>query len=157
MKAKKLNVIDVIALVLVLAVGIFVGSKLVGNSTGTTVAPEMMSVSYVVKAEGVDEGIYESVQKYIPSSLMASGTLYNGEIVAVTQEPYLVLSANGDWVEDPDHVNLFFSVEATIAKQGVLTTEIASQEVRIGRNTHILKTEYIEIPGCIIVDVTWET
>lgn len=156
MKQKKFNIIDVIAAVLIVAVVAFVGYKLATRTTGTTSgAAETVDVTYVAKVEGVDAAFYETVQQYIPSQLMASGELYNGYIVGVEQEPYLVLAANGEWVEDPAHVNLYFTVEGTIAKQNVMTTDVANQEIRLGRSSNIIKTEYIEFGDCIIVDVSW--
>ncbi len=156
MKQKKFNCIDIIAAILIVAVVAFVGYKLATRTTGITAGvAEMVDVTYVAKVEGVDAAFYDNVQQYIPSQLMASGELYNGYIVGVEQEPYLVLSANGEWVEDPGHINLYFTVEGTIAKQSVMTTDVANQEIRLGRKSNIIKTEYIEFGDCIIVDVTW--
>ena len=86
---------------------------------------------------------------------MASGQLYNGKITAVQESPYYVMTADGQWVEDHDHVTLTFTVEATIPKTDVMTTEIAKQEVRVGKSDYILKSEYIEFSDCVITDVEW--
>ncbi|WP_409968699.1 DUF4330 domain-containing protein [Bengtsoniella intestinalis] len=157
MKQKKFNIIDIIAVALIVAVVTFVGYKVVvqsGSSAGVSVGT--VDVTFVGKAEGVDAVLAENIQQYIPSQLMASGELYDGYVMAAQAEPYMVLSGDGQWVEDPERVNLYLTVEATIADQGVMTTEVATQEVRIGRKVNIIKTEYIEFTECIIVDVTWE-
>ena len=44
---------------------------------------------------------------------MASGALVGGQIEAVEKETYQVLDANGNWVTDPDHVTLIFTVTTT--------------------------------------------
>ena len=101
----------------------------------------------------MDKELYESCKKHLPSQLMASGELYNGQITSVEQEDYYVLSANGEWVKDPDHMNLLFTVEAVIPKTAVITTEIAKQEVRVGKSDYRLKSEYIEFSDTTILDV----
>lgn len=156
MKQKKFNIIDIIAVVLIVAVVAFVGYKLATRTTNAvSYAAETIDVTYVAKVEAVDAALAENIQQYIPSQLMASGEVFDGYLMAAETEPYLVMNAAGQWVEDPDHVNLYLTVEATIAQQAVMTTEIANQEIRLGRSSNIVKTEYIEFGDCIIVDVTW--
>jgi len=155
-KKWKFNVIDVIAVVLIVAMAAFVGYKLLGNRGGTESGEvAMVDLHYTVKCEGVDRELYDSCKAHLPSQLMASGELYNGQINDVTMEPYYVLDANGEWVEDRDHVNLIFTVDASIPKTAVRTNEIAKQEVRIGKADYILKSEYIEFKEAIIIDVEW--
>ena len=96
----KFNIIDVLAVVLILAVLAFVGTKLVGGNDAPA-QQEMVKITYVVKAEGVPAEVYENCVKHIPSKLMASGALLNGEIVAVEKEDYLVLGEGNDWMSDP--------------------------------------------------------
>ena len=79
-----------------------------------------------------------------------------GEIVSVAQEPYYVLTAGGEWVEDPTHTTLLFTVETTTPTAEVMTTKVGDQEVRIGKTDYILKSEYIEFSEGTIVDVRWE-
>lgn len=157
MKQKKFNIIDVIALVLIIAVVGFVGYKVLNarSNVASSSTVETMDVTYVAKVEAVDADLADNIQQYIPSQLMASGELFNGYIVAAESEPYLELSSDGQWVAHPEKVNLYLTVEATIATQGVMTTEIANQELRLGRKANIVKTEYIEFSDCLIVDVQW--
>ena len=157
-KAKRIgrfNVVDIVAVILILAAVVFVGWKLAHRGSGGGGEQHLVTVQYVVKAEGVAKELYETCQAHLPSQLMASGALLNGQIESVRQEPYRVLGADGQWVEDPDHVDLYFTVTASVPSGEVLTTKVGEQEVRIGRDDHNLKSEYIEFHNAVIVDAEW--
>ena len=151
----KFNVVDIIAVVLILAVVVFAGYKLLGRDDTVTAEREMTKVTYTVRVEGVAAELYDNCRTHMPSPLMASGALVGGEIVAVEQEPYYVLDAGGSWVEDPNHVTLLFTAETETPTAEVMTTKVGEQEVRIGKTDYILKSEYIEFSNCTIVDVVW--
>lgn len=151
---KKFNVIDIIAVVLILAVLALVGYKLIGRDVEQGTA-DTVHVTYTVKAEGVDASLYETCQKHLPSPLMASGELVGGQIESVREEPYYVLDANGDWVKDPNHVTLYFTASIDVPDEAVQTTKVGDQEVRIGKTDYILKSEYIEFKDVVITDVQW--
>ena len=177
----KLNIIDLIAIVLIVAVLALAAWKFIGKNgdsisydrpqTKVTyqvkvegVAPElyencqdggMVKVTYVVKCEGVPTELYETCQAHLPSPLMASGALVGGQIEAVEKETYQVLDANGNWVTDPDHVTLIFTVTTTTPTAEVMTTKVGDQEVRIGKTDYILKSEYIEFSDGTITNVIW--
>ena len=82
-------------------------------------------------------------------------TLVGGEIVAVEQEPYYVLSAGGEWIEDEEHTTLLFTAVTQTPTAEVMTTKVGDQEVRIGKTDYILKSEYMEFADGTIVDVQW--
>ena len=153
----KFNVIDIIAVILILAVLAFAGWKLLGR-TGVADGGEesMEKVTYVVRCEGVPAELYETCQAHLPSPLMASGALVGGQIEAVEMEPYYVLGPDGEWIEDPEHVTLFFTATTETPASEVMTTQVGDQEVRIGKTDYILKSEYIEFSEGTIVDVRWE-
>ena len=151
----KFNVVDIIAVVLILAVAAFAAYKLLGPDDTVSARREMTRVTYTVKVEGVPAELYENCAAHLPSPLMASGALVGGEIVAVEQEPDYVLDAGGNWVEDPGHVTLLFTAETETPTAEVMTTKVGEQEVRIGKTDYILKSEFIEFSGGIIVDVQW--
>jgi len=150
---RKFNVVDVIVVVLVVLVLIFAAYKLLSN---TEEESSTVHISYTVKCEGVSEELYETCQKYLPSQLMASGQLFDGNIKSVSEKPYYVLSGNGEWVEDPNHVTLYFDVECNVPAGSVMTTKVGEQEVRVGKTDYILKSEYIEFDKCEITSVTWD-
>jgi len=149
-KKWKFNIIDIIAVVLILAVVVFLASKLMGKETGSA---EIVDIRYTVLCENQSAEIYDAVQKYIPSTLMASGSLYNAQIVSVTAEPTLICSG-GTWVADPSHMDLTFVVEGKVEKGAVLVPTLAAQEIRIGKEI-ILKTEYLEFDPAVVIDVEY--
>ena len=156
-KAKRLgkfNIVDLVAVVVIVAVVAFAGYKLLGDRGGSGTEQKMIPVTYTVLAEGVPLETYENCLEHLPSKLMASGALVGGQIESVEKAPYYVLGADGQWVEDPYHVNLYFTATTSVTDEAVLRTKVGEQEVRIGK-THILKSEFIEFAGTTIVDVQW--
>ncbi len=153
-KKWKFNVIDGIAVILILAAVVLVGVKLMQRSEAGPA--DTVKVTYQVKVEDVPAELYETCQAHLPSPLMASGELVGGQIESVQKLPYLVLGADGQWAEDPDHVTLIFTASTETAAGDVMTTKVGDQEVRIGKTDYILKSEYIEFSNGIITDVEWE-
>lgn len=150
-KKWKFNVIDVIAVLLILAVGVFLATKVGGKTSGET---QMVPIRYTVLAEDQPAALAESVQAYIPGYLMASGTRYDLQVVDVQSQPALVLGPDGTWVEDPEHVDLTFTVEGEVEKGDVLVATAGTQEIRAGKKI-ILKTEYIEFEEVIVTSVEY--
>lgn len=149
----KFNVIDIIAVLLILAVVAFAGYKLM-NRGGGEAQVEKVKVTYQVKAEGVPAELYENTKKHLPSKMMASGAYVGGEIVDVEKEPYYVLGPDGQWVEDPYHVNLIFTAETEVAAGSIMLSKVGEQEIRVGKE-HIIKSEFVEVMDTIIIDVQW--
>ena len=155
-KIGKLNVIDLIAIVLIVAVLALAAWKFLGGNGDSINAEQAQTkVTYQVKVEGVAPELYDNCLKHLPSPLMASGALVGGQIESVEQVPYYILSPNGEWVEDPEQVTLYFTATTETPTEAVMTTKVGDQEVRIGKTDYILKSEYIEIKGGTIVDVQW--
>ena len=153
----RFNIIDIIAAILILAVLAFGAWKLLGRGDGAAAGESrMVKVTYVVRCEGVPAELYETCQAHLPSPLMASGALVGGQIESVEMEPFFVLGPDGEWIEDPEHVTLYFTAATETPAAEVMTTQVGDQEVRIGKTDYILKSEYIELSGGTIVDVQWE-
>lgn len=150
-KKWKFNVIDIIAVILIVAVVVFIAAKLSGK---VATESEMVPIRYTVLAEEQPAAIAESVQDYIPGYLMASGTRYDVQVVDVQSQPSMVLGADGTWVEDPNHVDLTFTVEGQVEKADVLVATAGTQEIRIGKKI-ILKTEYLEFEDSIVTSVEY--
>ena len=147
----KFNIIDIIAVILIVAVVAFGAWKLLGSSGGTAAEDGgMVKVTYVVKCEGVPTELYETCQAHLPSPLMASGALVGGQIESVEMEPYYVLGPDGQWIEDPEHVTLLFTATTETPAGEVMTTKVGDQEVRIGK-THIVKTVHFELTNGTIL------
>ena len=151
----KFNVIDIIAVILILAVLAFAGWKLAHRGSGQAAETAMTKVTYTVKVEGVPAELYENCLDHLPSPLMASGELVGGQIESVEKQPYFVLGPDGKWVEDPEHVTLLFTATTQTPSGAVMTTKVGEQEVRIGKKDYILKSEYIEFKDGTVVDVQW--
>ncbi|MDD3347378.1 DUF4330 domain-containing protein [Oscillibacter sp.] len=153
----KLNVIDLIAVALIVAVLAFAGWKLLNRGSGDAGEAAMTKVTYTVKVEGVPTELYENAKAHLPSPLMASGELVGGQIESVVKQPYYVLGPDSAWVEDPEHATLLFTATTETPTGTVMTTKVGEQEVRIGKTDYILKSEYIEVKDGTIIDVQWES
>lgn len=151
---KKLNVVDVLAVILLVLIVVYGGMRIMAKRAAAEAAPPVIPVTFQARAEGVAAEVYENCLKHLPSPLMASGALVGGQIEAVEKRDHLVLE-NGVWVKDPTHVDLVFTVTTTTPKTAVLTTKVGDQEIRIGRDDYILKSEYIEFHNCTVIDVVW--
>lgn len=150
-KKWKFNIIDIIAVLLIAAALVFAGTKILSKSSGGE--GEMIPMTYKVIAENQPAEMYEAVQRYLPSYLVASGAHYDAEIVSVEAEQTLVCSA-GEWVEDPNHVDLVFTVKCELEKTPVLLPIIGGQEIRVGREI-VLKTEYLEFAEAHVLSVEY--
>ena len=147
----KFNVIDIIAVALILAVALYAAARLLNR--GGTIEVPTMEITYVVRVQNVATELYETSAANLPSPLMASGARLNGQIESVEMTPYLVLGPDGQWYEDPDHVNLYFTCTATVPKEEVMTTKVGEQEVRIGKTDYIMKSETVEFQNGTVIDV----
>ncbi len=150
---KRFNVIDVLAVALLVAAVCLVGWKLRGKRNAAPV--ETVKITYEVTVEDVPNELYEHCQAHLPSKLMASGELVGGQIESVEKRPCYALSGDGTWVEDPNHCTLVFTASTETPKTAVMTTKVGEQEVRIGKKDYILKSEYIEFSGGTVTDVRW--
>jgi len=152
-KKWKFNVIDVLAILLIVLAVALVGWKL--THRGSSGQADTVKVTYQVTVEEVPKELYEHCKAHLPSPLMASGELVGGQIESVEQRPFYVLSPEGEWIEDPEHITLIFTATTDTPAGDVMTTKVGEQEVRIGKRDYILKSEYIEFSEGIITDVKW--
>ena len=149
----KFNIIDIIAVVLILAVAAYAAVRFLNR--GGTIEVPTMEITYVVRVQNVAAELYENSKENLPSPLMASGARLSGRIESVEATPWLVLGPDGEWYEDPDHVNLYFTCTATVPREEVMTTKVGEQEVRIGKTDYIMKSETVEFQNGTVIDVTW--
>ena len=147
----KFNVIDIIAVALILAVALYAAARILNR--GGTIEVPTMEITYVVRVQNVATQLYETSKANLPSPLMASGARLNGRIESVEMTPYLVLGPDGEWYEDPDHVNLYFTCTATVPQEEVMTTKVGEQEVRIGKTDYIMKSATVEFQNGTVIDV----
>lgn len=158
----KINIVDLLViLVIVIAAAVLGvkflkpggGSAIGGGSTGT-------HVEYTVLVENVQPEVYESVKAFVDAgdaTLMASGELLDGQVTSVTAVPHedtVSVDTTDGTVELPAAKNLLdltFTVECNVSN--TITTEIGTQEVRVGKN-HIVKTDRFELTG-VVTNCTW--
>lgn len=146
----KINVIDLLVVLLVIAIAVLLGLKFVSN-TGEGIV-QGTPVIYTVKVNGVKPEVYESIKNELPSQLMASGEMLDGYVTGVTAEPaaetsismredadtgYLAMQSKREGMLD-----LTFTIEASI--KNTVTNELGTQEIRIGKS-HIVKTTTFEL------------
>lgn len=150
----KFNIVDIIAVILLLAVAAYGAARLLNR--GGTIEVPTTRITYVVRVQNVATEMYETSKANLPSPLMASGARLSGRIESVEMTPFLVLGPDGQWYEDPDHVNLYFTCTATVPKEEVMTTKVGEQEVRIGKTDYIMKSETVEFQNGTVIDVQRE-
>lgn len=164
----KINIIDLLVILVVIVAAVAVGLKMTGNF-GTTVVENGTNIHYTVKAEAIDPEVYESIKGYIEAAkaagmpgdqLMANGELVSGYITSVTAEPRpgnaAVTTSNGVisvTTGQAEKVDLTFEVDAYVSNN--IKTNVGTQEVRAGKS-HIIKTTHFELAYGVIMDCRWE-
>lgn len=153
----RLNIIDFLVIILVIAVVAMLGIKLAGrNSQGVTNATKL---TYTVKVTAVEPEVYQSVLENIPGQLMASGELLDAYVVDVQASPAVngaSLNTTGgalDITLRNDLLDLVFTIEANVTN--TVLNEVGTQEVRIGKS-HIVKTTKFEMPSGVVLTCRWE-
>lgn len=152
----KLNIIDLIAIILIVAVVALLGYKLTASSGGFT--ENGQQVRFTVKVEGVDAQVYENIQDLIPGQLMTGSQMLNGQIVAVegtqVEEDSVHYKKDGgsnqltSYRSDAGTYDLVFTVEATL--ENVANNALGTQEVRVGRS-YTIKTNRFELANGLIL------
>lgn len=155
----KINIVDLLVLVVVVIALVVVGMKfLLPSRVGG--GAKKTHVTYTVLVENVRPEVYENIQNQIPSTLMAAGELLDGQVVAVSAEPHVQEATLGNVSNTlvlpigEGNLDLTFSIECNVVN--TITTEIGTQEVRIGK-AHIVKTDRFELDRGIILSCNWET
>lgn len=152
----KLNIIDLIAILLILAVLALIGYKFLdGKPSG--LGGSGQAIVYTVEVKGVRPEVYESVQEMLPSQLMAADEMVDAYVTDVKATPVendtYEVSRNKDTGKETisrvegGTYNLVFTIEGTI--NNALTSELGTQEIRVGKS-HIVKTTTFELEGGII-------
>lgn len=155
----KINIVDLLVILVILIAAVVVGMKFLGGGSGSALNPTKTHVTYTVLVENVKPEVYENIQKYIPGQLMASGEMLDGQILSVSAAPHkqsVTVDAADNTLEIPvgeGNLDLTFTIECNVVNR--VTTEIGTQEVRVGK-THTVKTNEIELTNGIILDCVWD-
>lgn len=151
---RKINVIDIIIIIVILGVAVFFAYKFLGGKG--KLAPKTQ-ITYTVLVQAVPKEEYQNITKYIPDKAIASGSQIESEIKSVSAAPCKVdkiEKTNTDSyvkstvIPSGEYVDLTFTVTAQVTATSLLN-EVGTQEVRIGR-THIVKTKNFEMTGVVI-------
>lgn len=158
----KLNIIDLLVILLLIVAVALVGYKVLrhdgaGNIPGTT-------LTYTVEVDGVAKSIYEEVKSYLPADgsgdqLMANGALLDAYVTDVTAVPHVNYGVNDAGqatvsTEQNGRLDLTFTIKANVIN--TITNEVGTQEVRTGK-THIVKTTHFEFINGTILSCDWST
>ena len=156
----KINLVDLLIIVVVIIVAAVVGVKFLGGGE-SAINHSKTHITYTVLVENVQPAVYENIQAVLeegPSTLMASGELLDGQVTAVTAVPHeesVTVSTTANAVVLPvgrGLLDLTFTIEANVVNP--ITTELGTQEVRIGK-THIVKTDTFELVNGTIMSCVW--
>ena len=154
----KINIVDLLVILVIVIAAAVLGVKFLGPNSTIAVNPKTTQVTYKVLVESVHPEVYENIQQYIPSTLMASGELLDGQVIAVEAKPHTTnatVSASGDMLlvsTDKQLLDLTFTVECNVVN--TITSEIGTQEVRLGKS-HIIKTDKFEMSSGTITYCVW--
>lgn len=151
----KLNIIDLIAIILIVAVLALVGYKFVNRGNGP--AGEGVPVVYTVAVDNVDADVYEFIQADLAENnqLTAASEMLEGYITDLQATPaekdsYQMVLGSDNTVQPQlkaGTYDLVFTIEATVKDN--LTSELGTQEIRVGK-THIVKTTTFELDKGVI-------
>jgi hypothetical protein len=162
----KLNILDLLVIVLILAALIVVGVKVLGGGEETeSVATRL---TYTVRVTAQRAELAEQLKKYVDTTtsakdqLMAGGNLIDAYVVDYWTEPtqYNKLSDgtvelyDSAQAEEAGLVDICFVIEAGVTNE--VTNEVGTQEVRMGKS-HIVKTVHMEFASGTVESCTWTT
>lgn len=159
-RKRRLNIVDLVVIVILLAVIAFLGWKVVNRSKDGGSSVRMGKVTFVVEVDGLRADLYEGTAALVPCQMAASGAMVDGYIreswcVPCTVERIRAKSPVNSSLEQEilpeegvDYVNAYYRCEAAIDLNDKLNLT-GNQEIRLGRS-YYLKSIDIELSGTII-------
>ncbi len=160
----KINLIDLLALVLVAAALVLLAVRFLRPADSNPVSGTTKLV-YTAQVQSVDQATYDEVMRQMENAggrdqLMANGELLDAYVTKVEAAPHVGYSVDAAGnvlriVEDFEggRLDLTFTVEANVPD--AVTNKVGTQEVRVAKS-HILKTTHFEFPYSIIMTCDWE-
>lgn len=159
----KINIIDLLALVVLAAVVVFAATRFLGGEGGNPTA-STTKLTYTVLVSGANPQSYEEVARQLEMAggtdqLMANGNMLDAYVTHLEARPHINYSPNEAGVISPSEevgenarVDLYFTVEANVANP--IVNGVGTQEVRVGKG-HILKTTHFEFSNGLIMTCDW--
>ncbi len=158
----KINLIDLLALIIVVAAVVFLAVRFLSPSD-SGLGANAVKLTYTAQVQAVDEATYREVQRFLDEApdhrdqLMANGELLPAYVTGVTAVPHVSYNpdSTGHMVrfEEADRLDLTFTVEAMV--DDPIVNKVGTQEVRVAKS-HILKTTHFEFPYSTIMTCDWE-
>lgn len=175
----KINIIDLLVILLIAAALVLVGVKVLGGpgdeadanpsvSEGAEAESVPAKLTYTVRVTGQRADVAERLKEYVDPAQGKKAQLQHGGklledsyVVDFWTEPcrYNVI-ANGTVeiigateADAADLVNICFVVEA--ATEDNISSEIYGQEVRVGKSNTV-KTQWFEFANGFVIDCEWE-
>ena len=159
----KINLIDLLALIITAAAVIFLAVRFLGGSGGDVINGAT-KLTYTAQVQAVDQPTYNEVLRQMElaggkDQLMANGELLNAYVTKVEAVPHVSYNtdAAGNTVRSEENYDggrwdLTFTVEANVADP--VTSKLGTQEVRVGKS-HILKTTHFEFTYGSVLTCDW--
>ncbi len=158
-KKFRFNIIDVVVIVVILAIGAFFAIKFIDFGPGSFVSiGSSEQVSYVVEVEAMKKEMYEEILKELPCQMIANGAYCDGYILSAEAEPCTVTDIEFKDSGNPlalyhvaptdEYVTVRFTCKAGLLN-GTMLNNVGSQEIRIGRPNYV-KGKNIEVVGTVI-------
>ncbi len=151
----KINLIDFIVAVVLIAAVAAVAWKLIGSKIAEAMAPEPPVYEYEVLCSGVYPEVADFAETCVGDRLLTNDGLLDGEVVAVRQEahvPTLLDVSENDLSKDaPELRDLYVTMRCLVTPRK-LAYAVGNQELRVGK-THIVKSTKLEIAGGIILSM----
>ena len=148
----KVNLIDLLVVLVLIAVAAGVFWKIAGDDVTDVLAPSSKTtLEYEVLCTAVWNDVCTYASGHVGGQLMSNGDLLDGYVTGCTVEPYITTSVDSDGntvaVTDQARSNLRFTISVSLAPSDK-NNSVGSQEVRVGKN-HIVKTGDLEITGTV--------
>lgn len=159
----KLNIVDLLVILLVIAAAVFLVLRHERNAEGGGTGASA-TLTYQVLVKGVDPTYYDSIRQFVDPAegkrdqLLSNTTPIDAYLVDCAATPHVeyintddgqVKRAQG---EDDKRVDLLFTVEAQVSD--LVTNTVGAQQVRIGAS-HVLKTIHCEFSTSYVVSASW--
>lgn len=147
-----INVVDLLILIAILAVGGAILWQLFGAQVNDAVSPQVDCTAEVVIIGTAPRLVDEIVRQDLVGERLVSGNEYvNASVTDVWLEDYVMQAIRSDGVivdsTDPSKKDVVIKIKTTVP-EGTPSPKIGSQELRAGK-TFILKTQTFECSGTI--------
>lgn len=159
----KLNIIDLLVVLLAIAVAAVLVAKRSGGDGGDP-GGAPVTLTYQTLIKGVDPRYYDSVRQFVDPAegkkdqLLSNSSLLNGFVVDCQATPHVEYINTDDGQvkraqsEEDDRVDLLFTIEVQV--DDGTTNTVGSQQVRVG-SSHIVKTAHFEFSGTYVISADW--